>query len=84
MIGDPDPDHIGTSYIERQNLTMRMGMRSFTRLTNGFSKRIENHAAAISLQMMHYNFGRKYRTIETSPRRQGRSCGPYLGRSRKL
>lgn len=67
IIGDPDPKHISTSYIERQNLTMRMGMRRFTRLTNAFSKKIENHAAAISLHMMYYNFARKHMTLGTSP-----------------
>jgi len=52
--GDPDPAKISTSYIERQNLTMRMGIRRFTRLTNAFSKKIENHAAAVALHFMHY------------------------------
>ena len=52
-----------TSYVERQNLTMRMGMRRFTRLTNGFSKKIENHAHAISLHFMHYNFCRNHKTL---------------------
>lgn len=67
IVGDPDPAHISTSYIERANLTMRMGMRRFTRLTNGFSKKVENHAAAVSLHMMHYNFVRKHQTLGTSP-----------------
>ncbi len=67
VTGNPDHDHISTSYIERANLTMRMGMRRFTRLTNGFSKKIENHAAAVSLHMMFYNFGRKHITLGTSP-----------------
>lgn len=67
IIGDPDPKHISTSYIERQNLTMRMGMRRFTRLTNAFSKKIENHAAAVSLHMMYYNFARKHQTLGTTP-----------------
>jgi IS1 family transposase len=67
IIGNPDPDHISTSYIERANLTMRMGMRRFTRLTNGFSKKIENHAAAVALHMMHYNFCRVHQTLKTSP-----------------
>ncbi len=66
-IGEPDPKHISTSYIERQNLTMRMSMRRFTRLTNGFSKKIENHAAAISLHMMFYNFARVHQTLKTTP-----------------
>ncbi len=67
LIGDPDPKHISTSYVERQNLTMRMGMRRFTRLTNGFSKKIENHAAAIALHFMYYNFCRKHQTLKTTP-----------------
>jgi IS1 family transposase len=67
VIGDPDPKHISTSYIERQNLTMRMGMRRFTRLTNGFGKKVENHAAAISLHMMYYNFARVHQTSKTTP-----------------
>ena len=56
--GEPDPDRISTSYVERQNLTMRMGMRRFTRLTNGFSRKVENLAHAVSLHFMHYNFAR--------------------------
>jgi IS1 family transposase len=67
VTGNPDPDHISASYIERANLTMRMGMRRFTRLTNAFSKKIENHAAAVALHMMHYNFGRRHMTLRTSP-----------------
>ncbi len=63
IAGDPDPDRISTSYIERQNLTMRMSMRRFTRLTNGFSKKVENHAAMVSLHFMHYNFGRPHSTL---------------------
>lgn len=65
--GSPDPEHISTSYIERQNLTMRMGMRRFTRLTNGFSKKIENHEHALALHYWHYNFSRKHQTIKTTP-----------------
>jgi len=61
--GDPNPAHISTSYVERHNLTMRMGMRRFTRLTNAFSKRIESHAAAISLNMMWQNFGRPHKSL---------------------
>lgn len=67
IIGEPDPKHISTSFIERQNLTMRMGMRRFTRLTNAFSKKAENHAAAVALHMMHYNFARVHQTLKTSP-----------------
>lgn len=65
--GYPDPDHISTSYIERANLSLRMGMRRFTRLTNGFSKKIENHAASIALFMMYYNFARVHKTLRCSP-----------------
>ena len=67
MIGDPDPKHISTSYIERQNLTMRMAMRRFTRLTNAFSKKIENHIASIAIHYMHYNFVRIHQTLEMTP-----------------
>ncbi len=63
--GDPDPGLISTSYVERQNLTMRMGMRRFTRLTNAFSKKVENLAHAVSLHFMHYNFGRPHKTLST-------------------
>jgi len=63
MTGEPDPAHISTSYVERQNLTMRMGMRRFTRLTNGFSKKVENLAAAVSLHFMYYNFARPHMAL---------------------
>jgi len=63
MTGDPDPAKISTSYVERQNFTMRMGMRRFTRLTNGFSKKVENLAHAVSLHYMHYNFARPHKTL---------------------
>ena len=61
--GDPDPAHISTSYVERQNLTMRMQMRRFTRLTNAFSKKVENHAAMVGLHFMHYNFARPHSSL---------------------
>ena len=67
ITGRPDPKHISTSYVERQNLTMRMGMRRFTRLTNGFSKKIENHMAAIALHFMHYNFVKIHQTLRVTP-----------------
>lgn len=62
--GDPDPDRISTSYVERQNLTMRMGMRRFTRLTNGFSRKVENLAHAVSLHFIHYNFARPHASLK--------------------
>ncbi len=65
--GRPDPEHVSTSYVERQNLTMRMGMRRYTRLTNAFSKKLENHAAAVSLHFFHYNFCRVHQTLGTTP-----------------
>lgn len=67
IMGDPDPDHISTSYVERNNLTMRMGMRRFTRLTNGFSKKVENLAHAVSLHFMYYNFARIHQTLRVTP-----------------
>jgi hypothetical protein len=67
VMGDPDPKHISTSYVERQNLTMRMSMRRFTRLTNAFSRKIENHAAMVALYFMWYNFGRVHQTLRVTP-----------------
>lgn len=61
--GKPDYEAISTSYVERQNLTMRMGMRRFTRLTNAFSKKLENHEYALALYFMHYNFARSHKTL---------------------
>lgn len=63
LAGDPDPMKISTSYVERNNLTMRMGMRRFTRLTNGFSKKVENHAHAVALHFAHYNLCRPHQTL---------------------
>jgi hypothetical protein len=65
--GNPDRELVSTSYVERQNLTMRMSMRRFTRLTNGHSKKIENHIHAISLHYMVYNFARYHQTLRCSP-----------------
>jgi len=67
IAGNPDRELISTSYIERQNLTMRMSMRRFTRLTNGFSKKIENHMHAIALHYMYYNFCKIHKTLRCSP-----------------
>lgn len=68
--GYPDEEHVSTSYVERQNLTMRMHMRRFTRLTNGFSKKLENHMAAVSLHFMFYNFGRIHKSLRVTPAMQ--------------
>jgi len=67
VTGNPDPKHVSTSYVERQNLNMRMGMRRFTRLTNAFSKKIENHAHAVALFFMFYNFARIHQTLRVTP-----------------
>jgi IS1 family transposase len=65
--GDPDMKHVSTSYVERQNLTMRMAMRRFTRLTNAFSKKIENHVHALSLYFVHYNWIRIHKSLRVTP-----------------
>ena len=67
IAGRPDKKYISTSYVERQNLTMRMNMRRFTRLTNGFSKKVENHQHAIALHFMYYNYVRIHKTLQVTP-----------------
>jgi IS1 family transposase len=67
LMGNPDPRHISTSFVERQNLTMRMSMRRFTRLTNGFSKKLENHAHQVALYFFHYNLCRIHKTLRVTP-----------------
>jgi IS1 family transposase len=67
ITGDPNPKHISTSYVERQNLTMRMHMRRFTRLTNAFSKKIEMHAHSVALHFMYYNFCKIHQTLRVTP-----------------
>ncbi len=64
--GNPDPDHISTSHVERSNLTMRMRMRRFTRLTNAFSKKVENLDHAVSIHFMYYNFARPHKSLGKS------------------
>jgi IS1 family transposase len=73
-IGKPDEAHISTSFVERQNLTMRMSMRRFTRLTNAFSKKLANHEAAIALHFMHYNFCRIHKTLRVTPAMEAGVC----------
>ncbi len=65
--GNPDIAHVSTSYVERQNLNMRMGMRRFTRLTNAFSKKIDNHCHMVALYTVFYNFVRMHKTVKMSP-----------------
>ena len=67
LIGSPDPDHISTSYVERQNLTIRMQNRRFTRLTNAFSKKLANLKASVALHFAHYNFVRIHKTLRCTP-----------------
>jgi hypothetical protein len=76
VIGRPNPELISTSYVERQNLTMRMQMRRFTRLTNAHSKKAENHAHAVSLYFMYYNFCRVHQTL--TKERKGVHCTPAM------
>jgi hypothetical protein len=65
--GDPDPKHVSTSFVERQNLTIRMGIRRLTRLTNAFSKRIENHAAMVAIHFLYFNFAKIHKTLRVTP-----------------
>jgi IS1 family transposase len=65
--GNPDPNYVSTSYVERHNLTMRMGMRRFTRLTNGFSKKIDNHIAMVAIHAVYYNFARIHKKLRITP-----------------
>lgn len=67
LSGNPEPKYVSTSYVERQNLSMRMGMRRFTRLTNGFSKKLENHGHQVALYFMHYNYCRVHSTLRVTP-----------------
>jgi IS1 family transposase len=68
--GEPDAKHVSTSYVERQNLTMQMAMRRFTRLTNGFSKKLENHVHALALYFVHYNWIRQHKSLRVTPAMQ--------------
>lgn len=72
--GNPDPKHVSTSYVERSNLSMRMGMRRSTRLTNGFSKKVDNHQHMVALYFLYYNFGRIHQTLRSTPAMEAGLC----------
>src|SRR5437868_13109240 len=76
--GNPDPKHVSTSFVERQNLSMRMSIRRFTRLTIAFSKKLENHAAAVALWFMYYNFCRVHSSLRVTPGNGARRCRSRL------
>jgi IS1 family transposase len=77
--GDPDPKHVSTSFVERQNLSMRMGMRRFTRLTNGFSKKIDNHRHMVALYFLYYNFCRVHSSLRVTPAMEAGLCNHIWG-----
>jgi hypothetical protein len=77
--GKPDPEHISTSFVERQNLTMRMSVRRFTRLTNAFSKKVENHIHALALYFVHYNWMRIHKTLRVTPAMAAGLTGKLMG-----
>jgi IS1 family transposase len=77
--GKPDQRHISTSFVERQNLSMRMGMRRFTRLTNAFSKKVENHIHALALYFVHYNWMRIHKTLRVTPAMAAGLTGKLMG-----
>jgi len=79
VIGYPDPAHVSTSFVERQNFTLRMSSRRFTRLTNGYSKKVENHAHAVAIHYMHYNFVRIHQSLRTTPAMEiGLATTPWM------
>ena len=82
ICGNPDEGHISTSFVERQNLSLRMGNRRFTRLTNGFLKKVANHEHALAIYYMHYNFGRIHKSLRVTPVMEAKSYRSRLGPGR--